>query len=125
MRALLAGGDFWKTALNAVKYALAGGYIGPYIYFTHPEMFLITVSKWNPMMIGKVLYYLVATLFVMYLLAIALTGFYRTHLKPWIRGVVGILGLVGVTLNPPIAVGAGGIVAWLGLKFYGKKASTS
>ncbi|KUH31679.1 C4-dicarboxylate ABC transporter permease [Thermococcus celericrescens] len=114
----IAGGDFWKTAMNAVKYALAG-YIGPYIYFTHPEMFLITVSEWTPAMIIRVLYYLVATLFVMYLLAIALTGFYSTKLKSWMRGVIGILGLAGVTLNP-IVIGAG-VVAWLGLKFYGAR----
>ncbi|AEK72643.1 TRAP-type transporter [Thermococcus sp. 4557] len=114
----IAGGDFWKTAINAVKYALAG-YIGPYIYFTHPEMFLITVSEWTPAMILRVLYYLVATLFVMYLLAIALTGFYSTKLKSWMRGVIGILGLAGVTLNP-IVIGAG-VAAWLGLKFYGAR----
>jgi len=42
----LAGGDFWKTAMNATKYALAG-YRGPYIYFLHPEMFLIPVGGWN------------------------------------------------------------------------------
>ncbi|ANF23032.1 TRAP transporter permease [Thermococcus piezophilus] len=114
----IAGGDFWKTAMNAVKYALAG-YIGPYIYFTHPEMFLITVAEWNLMMVLRVAYYLAATLFVMYLLAIALTGFYSTNLKKWIRAVFGVIGLAGVTLNP-IVIGAG-VVAWLGLKLYGKK----
>ncbi|MCD6189087.1 MAG: TRAP transporter fused permease subunit, partial [Thermococcus sp.] len=51
----LAGGDFWKTAMNAVKYALAG-YIGPYIYFTHPEMFLITVENWTATTVLQVLY---------------------------------------------------------------------
>jgi hypothetical protein len=70
-----------------------------------------------------VLYYLLATLFVMYLLAISLTGFYSTHLKKWMRVVVVALGLAGVTLNP-IVIGAG-VVAWLGLKFYGSKFAAS
>lgn len=76
----LAGGDFWKTAMNAVKYALAG-YIGPYIYFTHPEMFIITVKHWTTMTALQVLYDLSATLLVMYLLAIALTGWFGKHLR--------------------------------------------
>ena len=114
----IAGGDFWKTAMNAVKYALAG-YIGPYIYFTHPDMFLITVSHWTAATALRVTYYVIATLFVMYLLAISLTGFYGTHLKKWVRGVVGAIGLAGITLNP-ILVGAG-FVTWLGLKLYGAK----
>ncbi|NJE42614.1 TRAP transporter fused permease subunit [Thermococcus sp. GR6] len=116
----LAGGDFWKTAMNAVKYALAG-YIGPYIYFTHPEMFLITVPEWNIATALRVLYYLLATLFIMYLLAIALTGFYKTHLKKWVRIILVVIGLAGVTLNP-IIIGTGA-AAWLGLKFYGVRVS--
>ncbi|ACJ15657.1 TRAP-type transporter [Thermococcus onnurineus NA1] len=116
----LAGGDFWKTAMNAVKYALAG-YIGPYIYFTHPEMFLITVPEWNIATAIRVLYYLLATLFIMYLLAIALTGFYKTHLKKWVRIILVVIGLAGVTLNP-IIIGTG-VAAWLGLKFYGVRVS--
>jgi len=116
----IAGGDFWKTAINAVKYALAG-YIGPYIYFTHPEMFLITVPNWTPVAALRVLYYLAATLFVMYLLAIALTGFYKARLKGWVRGLVGAIGLAGVTLNP-VVIGLG-IATWLGLKFYGRRLS--
>ena len=42
----LARGDFWKTSLNAVKYASAG-YVGPYVYFLHPQLFLVTVGDWS------------------------------------------------------------------------------
>ncbi len=114
----LAGGDFWRTARNSVKYALAG-YIGPYIYFTHPEMFLITVQSWDLMMAAKILYYFLATIVVMYLLAVAITGFYNgKYLRKEIKAVLGVLGLAGVTLHIiPIALGVG---ALLGLKFFAK-----
>jgi len=101
----LAGGDFWKTALNAVRYAVAG-YIGPYIYFTHPEMFIITVKHWTLLTTGQVLYDLFGTLLVMYLLAISFTGWFRKHLRLEWRGLAGLVGLASATLNP-IAVGSG------------------
>lgn len=94
----LAGGDFWKTSKNAVKYALAG-YIGPYIYFTHPEMFLITVSNWTIGAVLSIAYAIGATLLVMYALAIALTGWFKKKLGYEIRILFVILGLAGVTLN--------------------------
>ena len=113
----VAGGDFWKTARNSVKYALAG-YIGPYIYFMHPEMFLITVQSWDLMTVAKVLYYFLATVVVMYLIAVAITGFYREYLRKEIKLVLGALGLAGTTLHVvPIALGLG---ALLGLKFYAR-----
>ncbi|AIF68874.1 C4-dicarboxylate ABC transporter permease [Palaeococcus pacificus DY20341] len=114
----LAGGDFWKTALNAVKYALAG-YIGPYIYFTHPEMFLITVENWTLSTALTVIYDLAATLLVMYILAIALTGWFKKNLRTEIRGVLVIVGILSATLHPiPVAVGAAIVVA---LKVFGDK----
>ncbi len=114
----LAGGDFWKTAMNAVRYAVAG-YIGPYIYFTHPEMFIITVKHWTLMTTVQVIYDLGATLLVMYLLSIALTGWFGKHLRKDVRGITGLVGLLSATLNP-IIVGAG-VVTVVGLKLFGEK----
>ncbi|KUJ99463.1 MAG: TRAP-type transporter permease component [Thermococcales archaeon 44_46] len=114
----LAGGDFWKTALNAVKYALAG-YIGPYIYFTHPEMFLITVEKWTLTTTLQVLYDFGATLLVMYLLAISLTGWFRKNLRKEVRAVIGAIGFGAATLHIiPVAIG---VVTVIGLRLFGKK----
>ncbi len=116
----IAGGDFWKTAKNAVKYALAG-YIGPYIYFTHPEMFLITVQHWDLAMVAKVLYYFVATVVVMYLIALAVTG--REIIRKEAKVLLGMLGLAGATLHyVPIALGLGAI---LGLRVYSSKPKVS
>ncbi|AKG92024.1 TRAP transporter, 4TM/12TM fusion protein [Geoglobus ahangari] len=114
----LAGSDFWKTAKNSVKYALAG-YIGPYIYFTHPEMFLITVQNWDLFMILKVLYYFLASLLVMYMLAVAITGHFGRPLRKEFKAIIGLLGVSGATLHViPIALGAG---ALLGLRIYNSR----
>ncbi|NJE25410.1 TRAP transporter fused permease subunit [Thermococcus sp. MV5] len=114
----LAGGDFWKTALNSVKYALAG-YIGPYIYFTHPEMFLITVQEWNMSIALRVLYNFGATLLVMYLLAISLTGWFQKNLRKEVRLIIGMIGLAGATLHI-IPIGLG-VVIVIGLKVFWKR----
>lgn len=114
----LAGGDFWKTALNAVKYALAG-YIGPYIYFTHPEMFLITVQDWTVKTALTVIYDFGATLLVMYILAISLTGWFSVHIRKELRVLLALVGLLSATLHP-IPVGIG-LAAVLGIKFFGKR----
>ncbi len=111
----LAGGDFWKTAQNSVKYALAG-YIGPYIYFTHPDMFLITVTSWNVLTVIRILYYLLATILVMYLFGVALTGWFGKHLNMLIRLGLGALGFVSATLNIiPVAIS---FAILIGMKFF-------
>ncbi|EDY35845.1 TRAP transporter, 4TM/12TM fusion protein [Aciduliprofundum boonei T469] len=94
----LAGSDFWKTSKNAVKYALAG-YIGPFIYFMHPEMFLITVSPWTVTAVLSVTYSLLATILVMYSMAIGLIGWFKGKIRWEIRIALIVLGLAGVTLN--------------------------
>ena len=113
----LAGSDFWKTAQNSVKYALAG-YIGPYIYFTHPEMFLITVQSWNLAILVKILYYFFASIIAMYLLAIALTGYLEKRIGKWLRILTGALGIGSATLNV-IPVGLS-VAVLLGLKLFGR-----
>ena len=114
----LAGGDFWKTALNGVKYALAG-YIGPYIYFTHPEMFLITVENWTLSTALQVLYDFGAILLAMYLLAIALTGWSQKNLRKEVRAVIGVIGLATASLHIiPVSLGVAIVV---GLRLFGEK----
>jgi TRAP-type uncharacterized transport system fused permease subunit len=94
----LAGGDFWKTSQNAVKYALAG-YIGPFIYFMHPEMFIITVGALSFAAVFSIVYALAATLLVMFMLGVAITGWFKGHIRYEVRIILGILALAGVTLN--------------------------
>lgn len=114
----LAGGDFWKTAINSVKYALAG-YVGPYIYFTHPEMFLITVENWTATIVLQILYDFGAALLVMYLLAISITGWFQKNLRKEIRAVIGVIGIAVASLNViPVAIG---VIVAIGLKLFGEK----
>ncbi len=119
----LAGGDFWKTAINAVKYALAG-YVGPYIYFTHPEMFIITVQHWTPEMAIKVIYYLLATIFVMYMMAVGITGHLKKAVPKAFRVILVALGVLGATLNHFVIVA--GLVTMVALYIYqGRNSSPS
>ncbi len=117
----LAGGDFWKTAINAVKYALAG-YVGPYIYFTHPEMFIITVQHWTPEMIIKVVYYLLATIFIMYMMAVGITGHLKKAVPKVFRIVLVTLGVLGATLNHFVI--AAGLVTMAALYIYQGRSNT-
>jgi len=119
----LAGGDFWKTSMNAVKYALAG-YIGPFIYFLHPEMFLITVSPWTASAVLSVTYSLLATILVMYAMAIGIIGWFKGKIRWEIRIALIGLGVAGVTLNYFVigALFATVLILWLyGSKFRVKK----
>ncbi|WP_297509522.1 TRAP transporter fused permease subunit [Thermococcus sp.] len=117
----LAGGDFWKTALNAVRYAVAG-YIGPYIYFTHPEMFLITVKHWNLHTAGLVLYDLGATILVLYMLSVGFTGWLRGHLNKVYRIALIVTAFAAATLNVVI-VGLGLVLLLAGYFVGGRRAT--
>ena len=115
----LAGGDFWKTAINGVKYALAG-FVGPYIYFLHPEMFLITVENWNALIALKLSFSLLGTILAIYLLGMAVTGWSDGSLRKGIRVLIGAMGFAIVVTFHYIPVILG-ILAILAVKFYGEK----
>jgi len=114
----LAGGDFWKTALNAVRYAIAG-YIGPYIYFTHPEMFIITVSDWTIKMAATVVYDLLATILVLYMLSVGFTGWLKGHLNKAYRVALIVVAFAAASLHPGIV--ALGLVLVLTAALIGEK----
>ncbi|MCS7233656.1 MAG: TRAP transporter fused permease subunit [Synergistetes bacterium] len=119
----LAGGDFWQTSKNSVRYALAG-FIGPYIYFLNPEMFLITIKTWNVMVILKILFLLSVTILMMYMLGVAVTGYFKGKINLLLRVVIGVLALVTSTLNPVLIIISIGVmtILWLMRR---KEASTS
>lgn len=94
----LAKSDFWKTAINASKYALAG-YIGPYIFFTHPEMLLITINEWNIEILSYIVYCYIATVLAIYLIAISIIGWLTKPLPKYVRIIFGALGILAISLN--------------------------
>ena len=112
----LARGDFWKTSLNAVKYASAG-YVGPYVYFLHPQLFLVTIGDWSAMAVAYVLYFVVGALVAMFLLATAITGWCDGKLRREVRIVllVFVFGIV-ITMHPAIVI-AGGAVTLVLLRY--------
>ncbi len=119
----LARGDFWKTALNGVKYASAG-YVGPYIYFLHPQMFLVTVGDWSLLAVADVLYCVAGALIAMYLLAMALTGWSNGKLRREVRAVLLACSLaIVVTLHPAAVVS--GFAAIVFLRSYSGQALLS
>jgi TRAP transporter 4TM/12TM fusion protein len=107
----LARGDFWKTALNAVKYASAG-YVGPYVYFLHPQLFLVTVGDWSVATVAYVLYFIAGALIAMFLLATALTGWCDGKLRRLVRVLLLTCALViVVTMHPAVVLtGAAAVV---------------
>jgi TRAP transporter 4TM/12TM fusion protein len=96
--ATIAQSDFWKTGLNAIKYAI-GGFIAPYIFFYHPEMLLITVGHWNLFIALNVIFEFVASIIIIYIFTIGLIGFYKKKLNNVYRAVLVSIGVAGITLN--------------------------
>jgi TRAP-type uncharacterized transport system fused permease subunit len=105
----LARGDFWKTSMNAVKYASAG-YVGPYVYFLHPQLFLVTIGDWSAAAVAYVLYFVVGALIAMFLLATAITGWCDGKLRREVRIVllVCVFGIV-ITMHPAIVIAGGAV----------------
>ncbi len=102
----LARGDFWKTSLNAVKYASAG-YVGPYIYFLHPQLFLVTVGNWSPASVFYLVFCVTGALVAMFLLAMAITGWCDGRLRRVVRVVLLTWALAIVVTMHPVVVVAG------------------
>ena len=115
---LISGRIFLQ--MNAVKYASAG-YVGPYIYFLHPQMFLVTVGDWSLLAVLDVLYCVAGALVAMYLLATALTGWARGRLRREARGALLACSLAIVFTLHPAAVVAG-LAAIVFVRRYGGNA---
>jgi len=108
----LARSDFWKTSLNGVKYASAG-YVGPYVYFLHPQLFLVTVGDWSITAVAYVLYFVAGALLAMFLLATALTGWCDGHLRREVRVLLLVWTLaIVVTMHPAVVI-SGGVITLL------------
>ncbi|MEM2575611.1 MAG: TRAP transporter fused permease subunit [Sulfolobales archaeon] len=71
--ATLAKSKFWKTALNASMYALAG-YLVPYIFATNPTLLIVTVPQWDFATITSFINGLVAIGSTMLLLSSGIIG---------------------------------------------------
>ncbi len=109
--AALAGGDFWRTALNASKYALAG-YLIPYIFMQHPEMLIVTVDAWSTQHVLSLLNGVFAAIMSILLLSSGIVGWLAGRLTLWQRVVLVAAGLASLSTEPLIlALAAAAYVA--------------
>ncbi len=113
--ATLAQSHFWRTALNASKYALAG-YIIPYIFVQHPEMLIVTVSSWNIARIESLLIGVGAAITTILLLASGIVGWLGGRIPTWMRVLLVALGIASITTDLRILSLA--IATYIGLFLY-------
>ncbi|MET1159636.1 MAG: TRAP transporter fused permease subunit [Thermoprotei archaeon] len=113
--ATLAKSHFWKTALNASRYALAG-YIIPYIFIQHPEMLIVTVSEWTPENVYSLVIGVTAGLITILLLSSGIVGWLNGKLPLWARIILVALGIASITTIEPILIMS--IIAYIALYVY-------
>ncbi len=117
--ATLAGGNFWRTALNASKYALAG-YIIPYIFVQHPEMLIVTVKSWSMEHVVSLVVGVVSAITTILLLSSGIVGWLRGKLSLWERAILVALGIASITTDLRIVIAAlatyVGIYLWRSVK---------
>lgn len=113
--ATLARSRFWKTAINATKYALAG-YIIPYIFVQHPEMLIVTVSTWTPERVYSLVIGIIAGILTILLLSSGIVGWLNGKLPLWAKVVLIVLGVASITTMEPILVAS--TVAYISIYVY-------
>lgn len=96
--ATLARSNFWRTAVNGTKFALAG-FLLPFIFVLRPEILLVTVRQWTPDMIWGLFVGLASIILSILLLASSITGWLGSRLKPWLRLPLFVLALASLSTN--------------------------
>ncbi|MCS7099973.1 MAG: TRAP transporter large permease subunit, partial [Sulfolobales archaeon] len=90
---LLAKSDFWKTALNATKLAIAG-YLVPYIFTLNPTILILTASTWTLESAYSLLYGLASSALSLLLLSAGVVGWHASPLGVTQRVLFVVLGLM-------------------------------
>ncbi len=118
---LLAKSEFWKTALNATKYALAG-YLVPYIFALDPALLILPAGSMNPHTIYRITYGVANTLLSMLMLSAGIVGWHGTHIGKLQRVLLIVLGIANLTpyeyMTPTLAA------AYIGLYVYNTRKRT-
>ncbi|MEM0297170.1 MAG: TRAP transporter fused permease subunit [Zestosphaera sp.] len=103
---LLAKSEFWKTALNATKYALAG-YLVPYIFTLDPVLLILPASGLNLYVAYRMTYGIANTLLSILMLSAGIVGWHGTHIGLAQRALLVVLGITNLTpyeyLTPVLA----------------------
>lgn len=122
---ILAKSNFWKTALNATKLAIAG-YLVPYIFALNPSLLILTMSSWNLETIYSLTYGITSSALSLLLLSTGIVGWHGTFIGTPQR--VLLLGM-GFFLLVPMSTLIREIIAlaiaaiYVALYLYNKKSS--
>ncbi|MEM0486910.1 MAG: TRAP transporter fused permease subunit [Sulfolobales archaeon] len=122
---ILAKSNFWKTALNATKLAIAG-YLVPYIFALNPSLLILTMSSWNSETIYSLTYGITSSALSLLLLSTGIVGWHGTFIGTPQR--VLLLGM-GFFLLVPMSTLIREIIAlaiaaiYVALYLYNKKSS--
>ncbi|MGC9068012.1 MAG: TRAP transporter permease [Thermoprotei archaeon] len=116
--AALAKSKFWKTAINATIFALAG-YLIPYIFALDPTLLIIPIQQWNFYAYYRILYGLFNSILSMLMLSAGIVGWHGKEIGKVQRIALVILGVANLTpyewLTPMFAL------IYIVLYFYNKK----
>lgn len=93
---LLAKSEFWRTALNATKYALAG-YLVPYIFTLDPALLILPAGGVTPYVVYRIVYGVTNTLLSMLMLSAGIVGWHGTHISRLQRALLIVLGVANLT----------------------------
>ncbi len=112
--AALAGGDFWKTGLQAFRAAIVA-LIVPFAFVYRPELLLIPVKSWTLLVIIKLLFYFTMALIGVFFTVVGLGNYLYGKLPPTERIIVfigGILSILAIIVSPYFAIFALTIVGY-------------
>ncbi len=112
---LLAKSEFWKTAFNATKYALAG-YLVPYIFVLDPALLILPAGGITPYVIYRIAYGITNTALSILMLSAGIVGWHGTHIGKLQRGLLIALGIANLTpyeyITPILAAAYVGLYAY-------------
>ena len=115
---LLAKSDFWKTAINATKFALAG-YLVPYIFTLDPSLLILPVGGLTLYTAYRILYGIANTALSILMLSAGIVGWHGTHIGKAQRVLLVVLGIASLTpyeyITPVLAA------VYIALYFYNKR----
>ncbi len=97
--AVLAGAEFWKTAINATKYGFAK-YILPFIFVVAPQLLVTSIPHWTTQDYLTLLKVFVATIFIIHTASSGFTGWLYGRIKEkWIRALLVIFAILAVSMK--------------------------
>ncbi|MCE4617638.1 MAG: TRAP transporter fused permease subunit [Desulfurococcales archaeon] len=97
--AVLAGADFWKTAINATKYGFAK-YILPFIFVASPQLLVTSIVVWRTADYIQLLKVTLAAVMIIHAASSGFTGWLFGHIKSRIlRYTLIVVSIAAVSMN--------------------------